>query len=247
MTMIYKYNVYDVYVMEQLIGTTMPPIDLGDNKGYIVSHSMKMISNKCDNLEKLIREEFRYCFNKDYCTQLLLVLLDDIEITTEPIDDYTIIDSFILTDKVIPSRITEPTSNKKNKAPKPLIKKKPSYRVSYENKSIVIHYNTKNSIDDVYNNYGCYAIVNETLKTIYIGETIKSFHERWNSHYYNNMTNKKRELLYHTDTYFMIVEISLGTKSDTEELEKRTIEHYRDVYPDWTIIGGTYKNKNAQK
>ena len=95
----------------------------------------------------------------------------------------------------------------------------------------------------VYNNYGCYAIYNETLKTIYIGETIVSFHQRWYSHYTDKKYSKKRKaFLNHPDTICTIIAISEGDKEETEWMEAETIKFYKEEYPDWTILGGTYRD-----
>ena len=113
-----------------------------------------------------------------------------------------------------------------------------------EQKDEIVQYKTLDDKDIVYNNYGCYAIYNETLKIIYIGETITSFHKRWKKHYYNinNDTRRKQELLRHPDTICTVIYVSNGDKEETENIEAQTIEWYKEEYHDWTILGGTYRD-----
>lgn len=228
--MIYEYNVYDKYVIEQLTGSLeLPLLDFKHNKGYLVNHKLKVISKEAVALDKLIKEEFRYCFNKDKCTKLLLIILaKDTESIDYDIEEYTHISQYELLDKKIPKKVKEIEPIKE----------------VYKHKNIVMHYQTEEDINDVYNTYGCYAIYNETLKIIYVGETIKSFHQRWNSHYTNkeHYTKKRQRFLCHPDTYCIILYVSNGNKKETEEIEAQCIEYYEQEYPDWTILGGTYEN-----
>ena len=105
-------------------------------------------------------------------------------------------------------------------------------------------YKTDEDYDIVHNSYGCYAIYNEELKIIYIGETTTSFHNRWLKHYYNynEFGKNKRALIMHPDTICTIIYISNGDKEETEYIEKQTIEWYKKEYPDWTVLGGTYRD-----
>ena len=105
-------------------------------------------------------------------------------------------------------------------------------------------YKTDENNDIIRNNYGCYAIYNEELKIIYIGETTKNFHNRWLRHYYNynEFGHDKRALIMHPDTICTIIAISKGDKKETEYMEAEAIKWYKKEYPDWTILGGTYKD-----
>lgn len=231
--MIYEYNAYDKYVIEQLTGSLeLPLLDFKHDRGYLVNHKLKVISKGTVALNKLIKEEFRYCFNKDKCTKLLLIILaKDTESIDYDIEEYTHISQYESLDKEIPKKIkiderVEKVEDKKCK------------------QSIVMHYQTEEDFNDVYNTYGCYAIYNETLKIIYVGETTRTFHIRWNNHYYNKKqyTKKRQQFLCHPDTYFIILYVSNGDKEETEEIEAQCIEYYKQEYPDWVVLGGTYDN-----
>jgi hypothetical protein len=106
------------------------------------------------------------------------------------------------------------------------------------------YYKTDEDEELIRNNYGCYAIYNATLKIIYIGETITSFHKRWSQHYRNidKDTKRKQTLLKHPDTICTVIYVSNGDKEETENIEAQTIEWYRNEYPEWTILGGTYRD-----
>ena len=107
--MVYEYTHYDKYVIEQLIGNVeLPLLEFEHNKGYLVSHNLKLISNSSNDLIKLIKTEFRYCFNKDKCTKLLLLILakDTISIDYD-IEEYMHISQYELLNKDIPRRVKE--------------------------------------------------------------------------------------------------------------------------------------------
>lgn len=241
--MVYEYTHYDKYVIEQLTGNVeLPLLEFEHNKGYLVSHNLKLISNSSNDLIKLIKTEFRYCFNKDKCTKLLLLILakDTVSIDYD-IEEYMHISQYELLNKDIPRRVKEESSISE------IVEEKIDTRIKVgEHRYITPNYRTEEDIYIVANNYGCYAIYNETLKTIYVGETTVSFHKRWNNHYTKkDMSKKKREFLNHPDTYCMILYISNGDKQETEEIEAQCIEYYKQEYPTWTILGGTYQdNKN---
>lgn len=235
----YQLRVKDEYVVEQL-GINISYLEYDMDGGYLVNHRLKQITKEKRGFQKLIKNEFEYCFKEDQCTMLLkLILEEDTESTEEDIEEYEHIEQYVLIDEYIPVR---------NRLTPEEVKgiKKPKDRVKIgNNKYILIKYNTDEDIETVYNNYGCYAIYNTELKIIYVGETIKSFHERWNGHYTNiaNDYNKRKvEMLAHPDTICTIIYISNGDKEETEYMEAQALEWYRKEYPDWTILGGTYRD-----
>ena len=235
----YQLRVKDIYVVEQL-GINISYLEYDIDAGYLVNHRLKQITKEKRGFHKLIKNEFEYCFKEDQCTMLLKLILEEDTISTnEDIEEYEHIEQYILIDEYIPIRNMSATEEKIERI------KKPKDRIKIgDNQYIQVKYKTDENIETVYNKYGCYAIYNETLKTIYIGETITSFHTRWNNHYYNikKSSKKKRELLMHPDTICTIVYISNGDKEETEYLEAQAIEFYKQEYPNWTVLGGTYRD-----
>jgi hypothetical protein len=109
-------------------------------------------------------------------------------------------------------------------------------QISMSGKEIKSSYNTLNREDDVKNSKGIYIIFNNSLKTIYIGETSTSFHERWTRHYSSPMKQLKT-LLEKDDTLFEILEKTNGDKVTNLAREHYYIECYK-ANSDYKVLGG---------
>jgi hypothetical protein len=235
------------------------------NEGYLINRNLGLISKDYGRYQDIIDKEINKCEKYGQVTDLMKLILHP---NTECINEYDNMYCPVITGKIdnvyvpyeslvelkdIEPLIEEPQehiiSNKqdiqiqkrqKNKEQK----KKISKRIKIgDHRYISPKYKTDENINNVANNYGCYAIYNETLKTVYIGETIKSFHQRWNEHYTNKTYTKKRtDFLNHPDTICTIIYTSNGDKEETERLEAETIQWYKDNLPDWTVLGGTYRD-----
>ena len=94
-------------------------------------------------------------------------------------------------------------------------------------------------LNDATKSCGCYAIINDRLKIVYVGETYKSFYARWCSH---KEDESKEYLFKEVDTEFRILEYSRPIKKLTEELETKYINVYKDR--GYKVYGGTYRSKS---
>ena len=186
-----------------------------DNKGILVNDTLMLCTDYINNLQGYIAKEINNSYLHQEKTKAIeLILHKDTRIVQrKEHNKYT----------NIKQKIKKPTYPKPSKEAK--------YKTDETDENLI------------YNCYGCYAIVNTTLEIIYIGETIRSFHQRWNEHYYKanherNTTKIKKQLMNHPDTYCTIIHISEGDKEELLWLETETIEWYKDEYPDWIVLGG---------
>lgn len=99
-------------------------------------------------------------------------------------------------------------------------------------------YYTEDDIKQVKKCCGIYSISSKNLNTIYIGETITSFHKRWLSHCSSPM-NKVKKLLQQDDVIFRILEICKPDKVTTLAKEYSTITKLKES-SDKIVLGGCY-------
>lgn len=121
-------------------------------------------------------------------------------------------------------------------------------RKLYENK---LTYYSKNNVNQIKNCCGVYCFINHTLKRVYVGETIRTFHIRWLNHFHKSKHNHKSdrlryELVTHKDTEFCILTILEPNKDLTLKYEQLCIEWYK-THTDYTVLGGAWKpNKKME-
>lgn len=98
--------------------------------------------------------------------------------------------------------------------------------------------------------HGVYCIINNTLKIVYVGETLKSFRERWLSHilrslkgkFISKSPDKYKELIFHKDTKFIILYKDTLSREENLAKEKFFINLYKR-YTNYTVLGGAWKDK----
>lgn len=82
-------------------------------------------------------------------------------------------------------------------------------------------------------NYGIYAIINHTLKCMYIGSTKSSFLNRWIGHIESEAL--PIEFLNHKDTEFIVIHANCG-KATILITENRYILQYIKEYPEYSLL-----------